>query len=253
MRLARAPGEPAGGGITRAGSNVASMGTELESAHATEELRERYARLSLERDELAVKVAELERELASHRPPADASHPSRRRIALLWLAVVVASTITLSVVVGSAAILAGFWDPLGNVATPTSLAVSGLPRPLVEPSAAEPQPAPARAPSPSPPAAAASLPETLLPATARTGLEIVAARGDSWLQVRRGSASGPVVYEGILEHGRSASFAAHRLWLRFAVGDHLDVTVNGKRATGLPSLAGNAAVRSDRVRVLGVG
>ena len=73
-------------------------------------------------------------------------------VGLLWLAVVVASTITLSVVVGSAAILAGFWDPLGNVATPTSLAVSGLPPPLVEPSAAEPQPAPARAPSPSPPA-----------------------------------------------------------------------------------------------------
>ena len=68
-----------------------------------------------------------------------------------------------------------------------------------------------------------------------------------------GSASDPVVYEGILERGRSVSFADRHLWFRFAVGAHLDVTVNGKRATGLPSLAGNAAVRSDRVRVLSVG
>ena len=69
--------------------------------------------------------------------------------------------------------------------------------------------------------------------------------------MRRGSASGPLVYEGIPERGRSVSFADRRLWLRLAVGDHLDVTVNGKRVTGLPSLAGNAGVRSDRV--LGVG
>ena len=229
------------------------MGSQLESAHATEELLERYARLSLERDELAVKVAELKRELALHLP-ADA--PPSRRIALLWLAVALASTITLGVVVASAAILAGFWDPLGNDTTPTSLAVPALPPPLVEPSSAAPQPAPApaRAQSPSPPAAAVPrLPETLPPATAQTELGIVAARGDSWLQVRRGSATGPLVYEGILERGRSVSFADRRLWLRFAVGDHLDVTVNGKRVTGLPSLAGNAAVRSDRVRVLGVG
>jgi hypothetical protein len=229
------------------------MGTELESAPASEELLERYARLSLERDELAARVGELERELASHRPPADAPRRSRRRIALLWLAVVLASTITLGVVVGSAAILAGFWDPLGKDTTPMSLAGPAPPPPLVEPSPAEPQPAQARALSPSPPAAAARWPETRRPATARTRLEIVAARGDSWLQVRRGSATGPVVYEGVLERGRSASFAARRLWFRFAVGDHLDVTLNGKRATGLPSLAGNAAVRSDGVRVLGVG
>ena len=118
-------------------------GSQLESAHATEELLERYARLSPERDELAVKVAELKRELASHLP-ADAP-PSRRRIALLWLAVALASTITLGVVVASAATLAGFWDPLGNDATPTSLAVPALPPPLVEPSSAKPQPAPAPA------------------------------------------------------------------------------------------------------------
>ena len=226
-------------------SNAGSMGTPPESAHAPAELLERYARLSLERDELAVKVAELERELASHWSPADAPRRSRRRIAVLSLAVVVVSTITLAVVGGSSAILAGFWDPLGNDAT----------LPLVEPSAAESKPAPAtpRAPTPSPTAVGPILPETPPAATARGGLEIVAARGDSWLQVRRRSPSGPVVYEGILERGESASFAAGRLWLRFAVGDHLEVTVNGERATGLPSLAGDAVVTSDRVRVRGVG
>lgn len=221
------------------------MGTVLESAHANEELLKRYAQLSLERDELAAKVAELQRELASHGVPPEAPRRSHRRIALLSLAVALVSTITLAVVAGAAAILAGFWDPLGNVATP----------PLVEPSAVESTPPSAapRAPTPSPTAVASNLPGTPPPAPAPAGLEIVAARGDSWLKVRRGSASGPVVYEGILERADSVSFAARRLWLRFAVGNHLDVTVNGERATGLPSLAGDAVVTSDRVRVLGVG
>jgi hypothetical protein len=221
------------------------MGTPLESAHAPEELLKRYARLALERDELAAKVAELERELASHWAPADAPRRSRRRIALLALAVVLVSTITLAVVAGAAAILAGFWDPLRNNAT----------SPLVEPSEADSRPAFATPPAPTPSTTATGpgLPETPPPAAARAGLEIVAVRGDSWLQVRRGSASGPVAYDGILERGDSASFAARRLWLRFAVGDHLDVTINGERATGLPSLAGDAVVTSDRVRVVGVG
>jgi hypothetical protein len=115
------------------------MGTELESAPATEELLEGYARLSLERDELATRVAE--RELASHRPSTDAPRRSRRRNMLLWLAVVLSSTITPLAVVGTAAILSGVWDPLGNDATPTPLAVPALP-PLVELFSAEPRPAP---------------------------------------------------------------------------------------------------------------
>jgi hypothetical protein len=106
----------------------------------TDELLDTYARLSLERDELAAKVAQLERELASHWPPADAPRRSRVRSALLWLAVVLTSAMTLGVVVGSASILAGFWDPLGNDETFRPGAAS--PRHV---SGGEPRPVPARA------------------------------------------------------------------------------------------------------------
>jgi hypothetical protein len=195
------------------------MGTEPESAPATEELLEGYARLSLERDELATRVAE--RELASHRPPTDAPRRSRRRNTLLWLAVVLSSTITPLAVVGTAAILAGFWDPLGNDATPTPLAVPALP-PLVELSAAEPQPAPtpARTPSPSPPAhrgeRARDAPAGHSPNRARNRRrqQGVVAPGKTGIAERF-----PPFTRAFSSAARSASLAARRLWFGFAVSD----------------------------------
>jgi hypothetical protein len=111
----------------------------------TDELLEQYARLSVERDELTAEVAQLERELASDRPPADAPRRSHLRNELLWLAVVLTSAITLGVAVGSAAILAGFWDPLGKRRDVASRRSSVQARPpLVHVSGDEPRPVPAR-------------------------------------------------------------------------------------------------------------
>lgn len=227
------------------------MRTEPLAARSTEELLEHYARLSLERDELAARVAELERKLDSRRP-VDTAGLSRNRDALVWLGVVLASALTLGVVLVGAAIIAGFWDPLEDGQTLSALTASaplptlsqpgpepsGKPSPPISP--AEPQP------TPEPPPAAAGTP-------ARANLVIVAARGDSWLQVRRRSTIGRVVFQGILSRGDSKRFSARRLWFRFGVGDHLEVKVNGKPIPSLPSLAGSARTTSAGLRVLAVG
>lgn len=228
------------------------MRTEPLAARSTEELLERYARLSLERDELAARVAELERELGARRPVHTAGL-SRSRDALVWLGVVLASALTLGVVLVGAAIVGGFWDPLeDDQALPALTAAAPLPTAL-------PQPGPEPSAEPSPPISPSAPPPTLAPPPAAAGtparakLVISAARGDSWLQVRRRSTIGRVVFQGILSRGDSKRFSARRLWFRFGVGDHLEVEVNGKPTTSLPSLAGSARATSAGVRVLAVG
>jgi hypothetical protein len=228
------------------------MRTEPLAARSTEELLERYARLSLERDELAARVAELERELGARRP-VDTAGLSRSRDALVWLGVVLASALTLGVVLVGAAIVGGFWDPLeDDQALPALTAAAPLPTAL-------PQPGPEPSAEPSPPISPSAPPPTLAPPPAAAGtparakLVISAARGDSWLQVRRRSTIGRVVFQGILSRGDSKRFSARRLWFRFGVGDHLEVKVNGKPTTSLPSLAGSARATSAGVRVLAVG
>jgi cytoskeleton protein RodZ len=90
------------------------------------------------------------------------------------------------------------------------------------PLAAEPT-APMPAPSPEPPAAKTKRP----PAPAR--LVVAAARGDSWVEARSGSADGPLLYRGNLEHGRSIRVAARRVWLRLGAASNLDLTLNGRK------------------------
>jgi cytoskeleton protein RodZ len=65
-------------------------------------------------------------------------------------------------------------------------------------------------------------------------LVLRAADGDCWLEVRAGSVSGNLLYQGTLEHGQTLRFARKRLWLVVGAGGNLDATVNGKRIE-LPS------------------
>jgi uncharacterized protein DUF4115 len=58
-------------------------------------------------------------------------------------------------------------------------------------------------------------------------LLVNASRGDSWIMVRSGSATGKVLYQGTLTKGRSLHAAGRVLWVRVAAGAHLDARVNG--------------------------
>jgi cytoskeletal protein RodZ len=59
-------------------------------------------------------------------------------------------------------------------------------------------------------------------------LQVTAALGSSWLQVHRGSASGPLVFQGTLEQGQRHVFAARRLWISVARPEVLTTRLNGR-------------------------
>jgi Domain of unknown function (DUF4115)/O-Antigen ligase len=59
-------------------------------------------------------------------------------------------------------------------------------------------------------------------------LGLAAVRSDSWVEVRRGSRDGPIVFSGVIRQGNEIELSATRLWVRFGAASHLDITVNGR-------------------------
>jgi cytoskeleton protein RodZ len=70
---------------------------------------------------------------------------------------------------------------------------------------------------------------------------LVAARGESWLWVRSGSAAGPTVFQGTLLQGRQLPVSLRKgsLWIRIGDPASIDVRLGGKLLRGLPAQAGN--------------
>jgi cytoskeleton protein RodZ len=69
-------------------------------------------------------------------------------------------------------------------------------------------------------------------------LRLAALRGDCWLDVRFGSASGRRVWVGFLRRGGTMEFGLRRrLWLRLGNPVAVRVTLDGKPVSGLPGLA----------------
>ncbi|MGH3012381.1 MAG: hypothetical protein ACRDMY_11185 [Gaiellaceae bacterium] len=81
-------------------------------------------------------------------------------------------------------------------------------------------------------------------------LRLAAAGGASWLAVRRDSADGRLLWEGILERGDALRFRG-RLWLRLGAPSYLVAHLNGDRAA-LPRRTSTARVTADGIRVLDV-
>ena len=72
---------------------------------------------------------------------------------------------------------------------------------------------------------------------------ISAPRGRCWLSIRTGSANGPIVYEGVLEQGKTLHFALkHALWMRMGRPDNLDISLAGHTVHGLTATATPANV-----------
>jgi len=64
-----------------------------------------------------------------------------------------------------------------------------------------------------------------------------ATRGRVWLQVRSGSATGKVLFEGILEQGKTlpVSLTSSPVWFRVGAPWNLDVVAGGHALSGLPA------------------
>ena len=72
---------------------------------------------------------------------------------------------------------------------------------------------------------------------------ISAPRGRCWLSIRRGGANGPIVYEGVLEQGKTLHFTLkHALWMRMGRPDNLDISLAGHTVHGLLAKATPANV-----------
>lgn len=59
-------------------------------------------------------------------------------------------------------------------------------------------------------------------------LVVTASRGDCWLEVRRGSETGPVRYAATLPLGETVRFQGARFWVRFGGASNVDVLFGGK-------------------------
>jgi cytoskeletal protein RodZ len=70
---------------------------------------------------------------------------------------------------------------------------------------------------------------------------VSASRGNSWLWLRSGSASGPTVYQGTLLQGKTlpVSLKNGPMWMRIGDPQSIDVRLGGKLVHGLPTQVGN--------------
>lgn len=96
----------------------------------------------------------------------------------------------------------------------------------------EPNPASEPIPPPAPEPQPVTRPQrTRAIAPAAISLTISATRGDCWVEVRAGSATGALLYAGTLASGESIRFNRKKLWLRLGAAANVDVLVNGRPST----------------------
>ena len=66
---------------------------------------------------------------------------------------------------------------------------------------------------------------------------LVASRGACWLEVRRGDATGALIYENTLQQGQTlpVKLTSGPVWIRIGLPANLDIRLGGKLAHGLPT------------------
>jgi hypothetical protein len=69
---------------------------------------------------------------------------------------------------------------------------------------------------------------------------ISAPRGPSWLSIRTGGPNGPILFQGVLEPGKTLHYPQrHTLWVRMGRPRNVDIVLGGHRVNGLPAAPGN--------------
>jgi cytoskeletal protein RodZ len=97
--------------------------------------------------------------------------------------------------------------------------------------------------------AATSEKTTAAPAAGAVSL-VLTARVETWIEVRSGSATGAVLYTGMLPVGSSKAFRSRSLWARFGSGGNLSARLDGK-SLHLPSGTYDALFDEHGFRQLG--
>jgi len=69
---------------------------------------------------------------------------------------------------------------------------------------------------------------------------ITAPRGRCWLSIRTDGPNGAIVFQGVLEQGKTLRFTLEQnLWVRMGRPANLDIVLAGRRVNGLPAQPGN--------------
>lgn len=71
--------------------------------------------------------------------------------------------------------------------------------------------------------------------------QIVASRGNSWIEVRHRGLTGKLIYEGMLTKGRTlpVKLTNGPVWVRLGLPTNLEIRLGGKVMHGLPTQVGN--------------
>jgi transcriptional regulator with XRE-family HTH domain len=138
----------------------------------------------------------------------------------------------------------------GVIAGFAALGMGGGGSPPIEPLSNTPNASAPKHAAGATPALAAPTRSSKPPAAAQTRLTVISApRGRCWLSIRRGGPSGTVVYEGVLEQGRSLHLAlGHDLWVRMGRPDAIDISLGGHLVNGLPAVPANVLLTSNGAR-----
>jgi hypothetical protein len=65
-------------------------------------------------------------------------------------------------------------------------------------------------------------------------VQLTASRGECWMSIRDGAPNGQLLFEGVLAEGKSVAFTRTRIWLRLGAAANVDLTLGGRRVSGLP-------------------
>jgi uncharacterized protein DUF4115 len=84
----------------------------------------------------------------------------------------------------------------------------------------------------------------------RIALVLRAATGDSWLEVRLDSESGPIRYFGTLRRGKSLRVSGPQVWIRAGIADNLVALLNGEPVGELPRGVATFLVTPDGIQTL---
>jgi len=90
--------------------------------------------------------------------------------------------------------------------------------------------------SPTPKASKTATPSQTAAALLKNVLKVNAAFGDCWMQVRKDSATGTVLYTGTLAKGHSKKFKSKALWVRLGSPSMVKLVVEGKAQPPLSGL-----------------
>jgi hypothetical protein len=116
---------------------------------------------------------------------------------------------------------------------------------------AAPEPTTSARAAAEPTRATASVATTTSESAVANKLKLTAARGDCWVEIRAGSASGRQLYAGILAASKSISFTGRRFWLNLGAPSNVDARFNGHTVIGIPRGTATLRVEGDVATVIG--